>query len=62
MSDVTREEFNLNLPRYVDTFDPKPKVTLEAAATTYFSIVSSKADLQAAIRRTVDEVLQSPSK
>jgi type I restriction enzyme M protein len=29
--EITENEFNLNIPRYVDTFDPEPKVEVEDA-------------------------------
>jgi type I restriction enzyme M protein len=31
MDEVERNEFNLNIPRYVDTFDPEPRIKVEDA-------------------------------
>lgn len=43
LDEVTENEFNLNIPRYVDTFDPEPLVNVKDALK---SLVASEAKLQ----------------
>ena len=33
-SEIEENEFNLNLPRYVDTFEPEPEISLQEAVAS----------------------------
>lgn len=45
--EIEANEFNLNLPRYVDTFAPEPDIPLESAIRDFQAVVERKAHLRA---------------
>lgn len=48
--EIVENEFNLNIPRYVDTFEPEPEVDLNAAFATLHQVEQEE--------RVVDKTLQ----
>ena len=49
LDEISENEFNLNIPRYVDTFEPEPRVEVEDA-------LKALRDAEAAATRTEDEL------
>ena len=49
MDEIEENEFNLNIPRYVDTFEPEPRVevkdALKALADAEFALSSAEVAL-----------------
>lgn len=50
LDEVRENDFNLNIPRYVDTFEPEPEVDLEAVVTKLWELDESM--------RTIDEKIK----
>lgn len=42
MAEIEENEFNLNIPRYVDTFEPEEEIDLRGAIDTYFKAVNEE--------------------
>ncbi|OZA19874.1 MAG: type I restriction-modification system subunit M [Rhodobacterales bacterium 17-64-5] len=60
-AEIAENEFNLNIPRYVDTFEAEAEIYLTAIAAEVRLIDSSMADLDASIRDFCVELgLESP--
>lgn len=60
-AEIAENEFNLNIPRYVDTFEAEAEIDLTAIAAEVRLIDSSMADLDASIRDFCVELgLESP--
>jgi type I restriction enzyme M protein len=55
LDEIEKNEFNLNIPRYVDTFEPEPRVEVEdalkALADADSAIREAESHLQALLRR-----------
>jgi type I restriction enzyme M protein len=46
LEEIKENDFNLNIPRYVDTFEPEPEVDIEAVANKIHALTSSETGLQ----------------
>jgi type I restriction enzyme M protein len=57
LEEIEENEFNLNIPRYVDTFESEPKIDIK---TTWARIEELKAEL-AEIRGKMDGYLTDPN-
>jgi type I restriction enzyme M protein len=61
LAEIEENEFNLNIPRYVDTFEPEPDVDLAAVTSEIKKIDAGMEDLDKAIRDFCKELgLESP--
>lgn len=61
LAEISENDFNLNIPRYVDTFEAEAEIDLAAIAAEVRLIDSNSADLDAAIRDFCAELgLESP--
>lgn len=61
LAEITENEFNLNIPRYVDTFEAEADIDLTAVATAVRTIESNMATLDTSIRDFCVELgLESP--
>lgn len=61
LAEISENDFNLNIPRYVDTFEAEAEIDLAAIAAEMRLIDSSMADLDAAIQDFCAELgLESP--
>lgn len=49
MDDLEENEFNLNIPRYVDTFDPEEEIKLEVAVSAFFDCIKKEKAVDNAI-------------
>jgi len=54
--DIEENDFNLNIPRYVDTFEPEPDVNLVAVAKEIAEINGTLADLEVEMRGYIEEL------
>lgn len=54
MEELEENEFNLNIPRYVDTFEPEEEIDLKEAIVEFKSVISKETKLDNAI----DELLK----
>lgn len=57
--EIQKNEFNLNIPRYVDTFEPEPEIDLaevnKAMAETNKEIAQNEDELLAMLRELTTE-------
>jgi len=53
-SEIDENEFNLNLPRYVDTFEPEKVVPLEGALTNLSIVTTAANKSQAALHKVLN--------
>jgi type I restriction enzyme M protein len=61
MDEIEENDFNLNIPRYVDTFEPEPDIDLAEVTSSIKAIDQDMADIDATIRGFCDELgLESP--
>ena len=54
MEDLEENEFNLNIPRYVDTFEPEEEVDLKEAITEFQQTLGKETDLD----KSINELLK----
>jgi type I restriction enzyme M protein len=54
MDELDENEFNLNIPRYVDTFEPEDEIDLKQAISEFKSTLSQ----ETALDNTIDELLK----
>lgn len=54
MEDLEENEFNLNIPRYVDTFEPEEEIDLKEAITEFQQTLSKETDLD----KSINELLK----
>ena len=55
LEEIAENDFNLNIPRYVDTFEPEDEIDLKEAAKAVQSALSVEADA----KRKLDQLLES---
>lgn len=59
--EIAENDYNLNIPRYVDTFEPEPEVDLAAVTKRLKQIDKDMVDVDAQIRAFCDELgLEAP--
>ena len=46
MDELEENEFNLNIPRYVDTFEPEEEIDLDDAIKTFEEAVSAQSKVE----------------
>jgi len=49
MEEIEENEFNLNLPRYVDTFEPEEEIDLKTAITEFSDFIKKENKIDNAI-------------
>lgn len=54
MEELEENEFNLNIPRYVDTFEPEEEIDLKQAITEFKAILGK----ETALDKSIDELLK----
>jgi len=54
MEDLEENEFNLNIPRYVDTFEPEEEIDLKQAISEFKATLNQ----ETALDKTIDELLK----
>jgi len=54
MEELEENEFNLNIPRYVDTFEPEEEIDLKQAIAEFKATLNQETDLD----NTIDELLK----
>lgn len=54
MEELEENEFNLNIPRYVDTFEPEEEIDLKQAITEFKATLNQ----ETALDKTIDELLK----
>jgi type I restriction enzyme M protein len=61
MDEIEENDFNLNIPRYVDTFEAEPEIDLAAVTASIKSVESEMAEIDATIRGFCKELgVESP--
>ena len=50
MDEIAENGFNLNIPRYVDTFEPEPEIDLNAVAKEIRGLQSEIKDIDAKLK------------
>ncbi|MBS0384072.1 MAG: SAM-dependent DNA methyltransferase, partial [Proteobacteria bacterium] len=50
IAEIEENEFNLNIPRYVDTFEPEPRIEVDAALVALSEAESSLRDAETKLR------------
>ena len=46
MEELEENEFNLNIPRYVDTFEPEEEIDLQEAIEDFKTAIESESDIE----------------
>lgn len=61
LKEIEENEFNLNIPRYVDTFEEEPEIDIEAVAKEAKELASEEEDLKKKIMEFTKELgIESP--
>lgn len=58
MNEIEENEFNLNIPRYVDTFEPEEQIDLKEAIVEYQKAINAESDVESALNellKTINE-------
>ena len=56
MAELEENEFNLNIPRYVDTFEPEEEIDLKQAIEEFSSAINTEALLEDSIYKILKEI------
>ena len=56
MAEIAENGFNLNIPRYVDTFEPEPEIDLNEVAAEIRKLQSEIGDIDAQLKPFFDEL------
>ncbi|MBU0570107.1 type I restriction-modification system subunit M [Patescibacteria group bacterium] len=56
LDEIRENEYNLNIPRYVDTFEPEPEVDIKAVAKEIKGLVENEKQIQDKIAKFCDEL------
>lgn len=59
-TEIEENEFNLNLPRYVDTFEPEPVLSLEVAVKQLHEATNAAAKAQTELKQLLDALQGAP--
>lgn len=57
IDDIEENEFNLNIPRYVDTFDPEEQIDLKTAIKDFQKAISAENKVEKALNELLDKLL-----
>lgn len=61
LDEIAENDYNLNIPRYVDTFEPEPEIDLAAVTAEIKQLDASTADIDAKIKQYTQELgIESP--
>ena len=61
LNELAENDYNLNIPRYVDTFEPEPEIDLAAVTAEIKQLDASTADIDAKIKQYTQELgIESP--
>lgn len=56
MAELEENEFNLNIPRYVDTFEPEEEIDLKQAIEEFSSAINTEALLEDSVYKILKEI------
>ena len=56
LDEIAENDYNLNIPRYVDTFEPEPEIDLAAVTAEIKQLDASTADIDAKIKQYTQEL------
>jgi type I restriction enzyme M protein len=56
LAEIAENEFNLNIPRYVDTFEPEPRVEVKDALKALGQAERAASDAEAELKRLLLQV------
>ena len=54
--EIERKKFNLNIPRYVDTFEPEPEIDIQAVQNEIRELDRQLAETRAEMNRYLEEL------
>lgn len=57
IDDIEENEFNLNIPRYVDTFDPEEQIDLKTAIKDFQKAISAENKVEKELNELLDKLL-----
>ncbi|SDF60588.1 type I restriction enzyme M protein [Bacteroidales bacterium KHT7] len=57
MDDIEENEFNLNIPRYVDTFEPEEQIDLKTAIMDYQKAISAENKVEKELNELLNKLL-----
>jgi len=57
MDDIEENEFNLNIPRYVDTFEPEEQIDLKTAIMDYQKAISAESKVEKELSELLNKLL-----
>ena len=57
MDDIEENEFNLNIPRYVDTFEPEEQIDLKTAIMDYQRAISAENKVEKELNELLNKLL-----
>ena len=57
IDDIEENEFNLNIPRYVDTFEPEEQIDLKTAIMDYQKAISAENKVEKELNELLDKLL-----
>lgn len=61
LDEIAENDYNLNIPRYVDTFEPEPEIDLAAVTAEIKQLDVSTSDIDAKIKQFTEELgIESP--
>lgn len=61
LDEIAENDYNLNIPRYVDTFEPEPEIDLAAVTAEIKQLDASTADIDSKIAKYTQELgIESP--
>ena len=55
-AEIAENDFNLNIPRYVDTFEPEPDVDMAAVAQEITEVGAALAQVEEAMKGYLEEL------
>ena len=56
IDEIAENDYNLNIPRYVDTFEPEPEIDLAAVTAEIKQLDASTSDIDAKIKQFTQEL------
>jgi len=56
LTEIEENEFNLNIPRYVDTFEPEPRVEVKDALKALGTAEKAASDAEAVLKRLLEGI------
>ena len=57
MDDIEENEFNLNIPRYIDTFEPEEQIDLKTAIMDYQKAISAENQVEKELNELLNKLL-----